>query len=473
MKIFLLITFIMILPITSIAQNSKDVIEKGIVIPSRSKVFVRFDTDKIFIDIGQNPTDYILIPDSSMLLSKRHGVNIYSHPLNPLNYSYDKSAIVFTVDPISELVSSTFDEITGTFSFENLVGSAKRGEPVPESFTGCSEFEEFKDTYNALLPEMENSRKNEIKKQFKRLKSLSFNDEGSTIKGIASIEKDIKKIKDEFDARKNKIDSLKVKLKKVKCNTDVSALTFVLQQSFKELHNAISKTHLEQYKRYENLDKALQLVKGVATEASIVKGGVSWLLRVTYVSIQKGHISHLTVSSYESGFMLSDKDEIVEIVKKEVVKRHLRFRAFQRFIPEVAGGVAYSDIDFIEYATDIDVSGNSIVVESGNQNFKRLTFNAMLNLNLYLRNSNVLPLIQFGAGSNGSYPTFFTGLGFRFNSPPMRRIAISGGVASTWVRTLDKLKVGVVVTSDADLENDLQFQFNWPPKPYIAIQVNF
>ena len=156
-----------------------------------------------------------------------------------------------------------------------------------------------------------------------------------------------------------------------------------------------------------------------------------------------------------------------------MAKKHLRFRRFQVFVPEVAGGVAYSDISFQTFSTDTNSDGQLVVTEAGEEEFRKITFNAMINWNLFITNSPVNPLLQIGTGMNGGFPTFFVGGGFRFSSPPLKRMAVSFGAASTWRKELNELKVGDVISGAADLENDLENVFNWPPKPYIAFQINF
>ena len=102
----------------------------------------------------------------------------------------------------------------------------------------------------------------------------------------------------------------------------------------------------------------------------------------------------------------------------------------------------------------------------------------MVNFNYYMPNSPIHFLYQIGAGINSGIPTIITGFGIRSNINGIKRISISGGIALTWIKELDKLKVGDEVTGTSDIDKDLKFQFSWftkqyTPKSYIGLQYNF
>ncbi len=96
----------------------------------------------------------------------------------------------------------------------------------------------------------------------------------------------------------------------------------------------------------------------------------------------------------------------------------------------------------------------------------------MINFNYYIPNSPIHPLYQIGIGVNSGIPTFITGFGIRSNINGLKRLTVSGGIAMTWVKELDKLKVGNKISGTDDIDKDLKFQFR-QPKPYIGIQYNF
>lgn len=70
-------------------------------------------------------------------------------------------------------------------------------------------------------------------------------------------------------------------------------------------------------------------------------------------------------------------------------------------------------------------------------------------------------------------PTLLTGFGVRSNINGIKRLAISGGVAMTWVKELDELKVGDKITGTDDIDKD--YKFSSAPKfsPYVTLQYNF
>jgi hypothetical protein len=61
----------------------------------------------------------------------------------------------------------------------------------------------------------------------------------------------------------------------------------------------------------------------------------------------------------------------------------------------------------------------------------------------------------------------------RSNINGIKRLAIAGGIAMTWVKELDKLSVGDKISGTDDIDKD--FKYSAAPKftPYIALQYNF
>ncbi len=158
---------------------------------------------------------------------------------------------------------------------------------------------------------------------------------------------------------------------------------------------------------------------------------------------------------------------------KEEVSKIIGVRRFQRFVPEVSVGIAYTDLSFPKYSTNTDASGKDIVAEAGEEKINKLNFTTMINFNWFMTNSPIHPFWQIGIGVNADFPTLLTGIGARLNVTGAKRLALAVGFATTWIKTLDQLKLGDVVSGPADVEKDTKFKFNKKPKPYFGIQYNF
>lgn len=185
-----------------------------------------------------------------------------------------------------------------------------------------------------------------------------------------------------------------------------------------------------------------------------------------------------------SGYKLSDKDEIISSETNEIIKRTVMARKFKRFITEVSTGTAFTFFEYPIYGTTSDSSGiktdNQYIASPEKSSVRNLNITTMVNFNYFIPNSNIHPLFQIGIGVNSGMPTLLSGVGLRLTgigsvskSKESHRVAITGGIAMTWIKELDKLKVGDQVSGTADIENDLKYQFSWPPRLYIGLQYSF
>lgn len=196
-----------------------------------------------------------------------------------------------------------------------------------------------------------------------------------------------------------------------------------------------------------------------------------WYISQKAIAAKEGKISIYTVTIKESGYMLSDSKEIVSIESKEVNKKSLRVRKFQRIVPEVSIGTAFTFFKYNTYGTTSDSSGVLYVASPTENLIRNINITTMINYNYYIHNSPIHPLWQIGLGVNSGIPTLMSGFGLRTKTG-QRRITITGGLAMTWVKELDKLKVGDKISGTDDIDKDLTFQFA-KPTGYIGIQYNF
>jgi len=464
-------------------QRASDVLERGITIKQNQKLFLRYDAGALKYDIAEDhPDNFLTIPDSVLFLPKNIGVNVYIRPLNPLNYSITDE-LTFIPDQIESKATEVYDQISGLLGKmdkksevqnRNLIrGQEKRDQEKPVEYTCKTKLQYLINIYTSIKDKLNSGAdfQKQIIASFQQLKSLSFEEAGNTRDSIDQNGTAISKIKEHFDSIKILLDSLKIQIKKYSCKDPKD--TLIVKHVLTDLLFQVTTEYERQKGRYQNLKKAFDLVDKACKMATVSKDGLEWCVFIKEVEVQRGKISKLIVKINQSGYIWPDSGEMVANLNAEKVKRVVSFRKFNLFIPEVSAGVAYTNLNFPKYSTETDAQGNLVVADAGNENFKRLSINAMLNIVGFIPNSMLHPFFQVGVGVNANYPTILTGIGLRLNFVPLKRLALAFGFASTWIQQLDKLKVGDKVSGEADVSKDLIYQFNWPPKPYIAIQYNF
>lgn len=464
------------------AQKASEVLENGVSIPKGHRLFLKYDLSSKILKVDaakrDQDVDFTTLEDSTIFLARKNAVNIYLRPLNPLNYSYNTETKII-VDPINEAAVTalgTLIDAMGKVAPPKKTppgaGSGnqpKDGATVPKT---CDDFDDIQSDIVDIQKMLSVSQKEKVVKRFEALKNISFADEKSTINALNKEKDDIKIIEDYFGMIEGHINDAQRKVSNYKCEyPDPFTAKFVFNSILKDL--SIAKD--DQKKRLSNLQAAYNLVKEMQEKASIGGGtdDLKWCIPLDEVASKEGKIAIYTITLKESGYKLSDSQEIVGIESNDLNKKSLRIRKFQRFVPEVSVGTAFTFLKYYSYGTTSDESGQQYVGTPTENTIKNLNITTMLNLNYYIPNSPIHPLYQLGLGINSEMPTILTGVGLRSNINGLKRLAISGGIAMTWIKELDKLKVGDKITGTDDIDKD--FKFSSAPKfaPYVSLQYNF
>lgn len=448
------------------SQTSNEVLRDGIAVKKTEKIFIEKAGSVIEYNLANTPNFKPLI-DSSIFLIHKSGVNIHLQMLNPLRFSYDTS-LTLIADPISEAQENAFSSI-----YSRLESVAPRPgaqlAPRDSAINQCQSLKEIVELIAFVSKGLENDQKRRILSVFNQLRDLDFNNKDDVKAKVATIDKDsIQIFRNHFNAINDKLDKIATEIDKFTCQRDDSLITkYVLMQIFKDLKVAFSNKKT----RLDNLEKAMKIIKDVSLSNQL-QGEYSpvWFADPIFVPAPDKKITILTLTINYSGMEVKE-DEIVTTEKRAYIKKVLRFRKFERFVPEISTGIVHSFLAFPKYGTTKNDQGEQIVAHAGEEKFKQWNITGMVNFVYFIEDSKINPLIQIGVGENSDYPTLFTGIGGRFNTGA-RRLAFSFGAATSWIKTLDKLKIGDVVSGTSDIEKDLKFELKLP-KLYIGIQYNF
>lgn len=491
-SIFIFFLIQVSLSLTGYAQKVGDILEKGIPIKAKHAIFLRLnDKDNtLHFETGKTNSNNFDPLKESFFLLHGNGANVFlAPPLNPLSHS-TSTDISFSNDEIdakaSEALGSIIDALaklttsppTPSPNKNVKKKTAKNGDKnvpvvIKDISNPCdSKVLKLKASFEIIASMLKIDKKKELTEVFNILKKAEFKDKVVTKSEIELAKTKYTLIETYYAEIGTKIDQVKIDMKEYETCTpappDNFIKIFVMNQIIKQEQEV-----LDGYMTaLKNLDNIYTLVKKVFDAAE--GEGKEWQIKLGRVSIEEGKIATYTVTVNTDGYTLSeDNKEITKTAKKSVVATNLKFRKIQRIIPEVSAGLAFTYLKFPKYGTNTDTAtGKQIVAFSGNDEFKRMNFTVMLNFNYYIPNSPVHPFWQVGIGATAGYPTFFTGFGGRINIA-MKRLAVSGGFAGTWIKTLSTLKVGDPVSGTADLDKDIKYEFSFPLKPYLGIQYNF
>lgn len=502
-KILITLMCCLIVPAIASAQKAKDILENAEKLKDGTVIFLRYENGELKYSNTKEPTSFISLPDSLYFVTNKTAVNVFIGTLNPLTNTITQE-ISFSADLIdkaedealgaivsllnnlkvvqSEKITQLNSEDDNLLKLKKGFGNNQADSLIDINFNNTKQernklaeelkrFNDIKKNLEKLIAKLEDSKKKRIKKVFTSLKELQYvympdNRETSANDILKASNTEIEAINKEFDNYDDTVKAIATKIEKYPVEEPNS---YVEKFVFSEILSKQVQVIKLQKQRLTNLEKAYKLVK----DAQKVSAATVGYTNIGTIKIAQGKIAHMAIYVNEEGMKLDKDDEMVSIDKKVLLSKIINVRKHQLFVPEVVAGIAYTFLSFPKYAAETDATGNTVVTNAGDENFKKLNITAMINYNLFLPGANVHPFIQIGVGAKSDYPTLLTGLGLRFNGVLGRRLALSGGFASTWIKTLNKLNVGDKVSGTAELEADISHEFKFPLKPYVGVQISF
>jgi hypothetical protein len=439
------------------AQKASDVIENGIHVKKGQKIFLMYDHDEnvMKFDVNTTPKDYTTLPDSTFFLVEKNGSNVYILPFNPIVYSL-KTENKIIVDPINEQAITTLEAMLNIFQ---KTGEGHKLTDSVENKEICNS--NISQALESLIKDLKDNKQKELSENFDQMLGLSFKSEASTIEDLKRIKEKIDGVGNYFSRIEKKIDTLQ--------QTITSANNgFICQYIYTDILKTIGEIKSNQKTRYVLIDSLYKEVSSAQKKYT----DWGWMVPLKEVPSVNGKISIFTVTLNKKNYKTSSETFVSSTESTLLTKKTLRIRKFQRFVPEVSIGTAYTFFQYPVYGIR-DSAGQNYISSSGENFINNLKFTAMVNFNYFIPHSPLHPFWQIGIGVNAEVPTLLTGFGIRSNINGLRRFALSGGIALTWIKQLNTLQVGDPVKGTSDIDNDLKYSFSWPPKPYIGIQYNF
>lgn len=532
MKTLLILLIFICSATVCLAQSAKDELENGYKLNSAEKLFLRFSEDgKMKISADERFANPLTFQDSTLFLVPNVGVNVYMRPVNPLKgtthhdmtvindtsteaaenalsamlsvintavelkmenaFSGDLNlanafsefgeeqalqalkSMIESYKPSVELIDTTalnkLLEKSPKDSLKIILNQVKTLTEIVDSNTVYvdnfkKEANSLKDTFEAINDSIQKKRQQEVEELFKQLNALDFKSKVPTVASLAAIETKLKSLNAHYAKIENMLESERSKLKKRM--VPLNYLSGIVLNEMEEVKDG-------QYKIVKEFEELFKMVNTYAKQAAYGADGVDWVVPLGALAAEKGKISTFSIELKSGKYTFDEgKNSITEVTPSSLGKHSFKVKRFQRFVPEVVYGTAYTFIEYPVYGTTQDESGNQVVEQSGNERINNLNITGLLNFNYFLSNSAIHPLVQIGLGINNEIPTLLAGGGIRVHINNTR-FAITGGMALTWVKKLSELSEGDTVSGTADIDEDLTFQFNWPPKPYVGLQFKF
>jgi hypothetical protein len=147
-------------------------------------------------------------------------------------------------------------------------------------------------------------------------------------------------------------------------------------------------------------------------------------------------------------------------------------RRYSSLTPEIGVGAVFATVTQPVFGTAQNATGQMIVAKKPD---KSVSVSPTVLVNFVCRCGTGLltPMAQIGAAASKDVPGILLGGGVRLFGLSKGDIAVGGGAMFAWVKDLQKLKVGDVITGTNDINSDLSFNSRPKVGGYFAIQYKF
>lgn len=227
--------------------------------------------------------------------------------------------------------------------------------------------------------------------------------------------------------------------------------------------NKVQKETSSEKGLFKDIKSCYELLEKSTEQKSNVPEGY---IKIRDVNFKEGKEIQTDIEITEINFDVDYKLDGEQVVYSSTIK----IRKSDIIVPSVSAGIFYSNSQVIDYGVSNDGAGSLEVSEENYRDNMALTA-SFLNLNFDVRSRYFSPLIQIGIDPTKERPFMLFGTGF---SIPAFHFSITGGAVWTWQKSLTDLNTGATVGSSAELERDLDYNFNYVPLGgYIGIQWNF
>ncbi len=147
-------------------------------------------------------------------------------------------------------------------------------------------------------------------------------------------------------------------------------------------------------------------------------------------------------------------------------------RRYSLLVPEIGTGAVFGTIKKPTYGTGKNAAGETIVTRAADTSIS-VNPSLMVNFVCHCSAGALAPMFQMGSSASKDLPALLVGGGLRLFGLRKGDISIGGGAMFAWVKDLQKLKPGDVVTGMTDINADLGYSARPKLGGYFAIIYKF
>jgi len=181
---------------------------------------------------------------------------------------------------------------------------------------------------------------------------------------------------------------------------------------------------------------------------------------------------NVTVKIANVTLKVDDLSSALTIAQEDAGSAAFTVRRYNAFAPEIGVGAVFGFVTRPKYGTGKNQAGDTIVARVPDDQVS-VDPSVLVNFVCRCAAGAFAPMVQIGASTSKDLPAILVGGGLRLFGAGKGDVAIGGGLMLAWVKDLQTLKEGDVVTGTKDIEADLGYGARPRPRGYFGIQYKF
>jgi hypothetical protein len=193
----------------------------------------------------------------------------------------------------------------------------------------------------------------------------------------------------------------------------------------------------------------------------------------TEVTPTAAQLQNVTVKATTIGLRVDTVTSGLSVNREDAGSAALAVRRYSALAPEVAVGAVFGFLTQPKYGTAQNAAGQTVVARVPNG---EVAITPGLMVNFACRcgaGPFVAPMFQLGTSIAKDTPALLVGGGIRLFGAGPGDVGLAGGALIGWVKDLQELSEGDVITGTKDIEADLGFDQKPQVKGYFTIQYKF
>jgi hypothetical protein len=195
-------------------------------------------------------------------------------------------------------------------------------------------------------------------------------------------------------------------------------------------------------------------------------------LNATAITPTPQQMQNVTVKVVSINFNYDPTSGSLTIANQDAGSVTFSVRRYSLLTPEIGTGAVFGTIKTPSYGTGKNAAGQTIVTKVPDNSIS-VNPSLMVNFVCHCSAGALAPMLQMGTSVSKDLPALLVGGGLRLFGLGSGDISISGGGMFAWVKDLQKLQPGDVITGTADITADLGYSAKPKLGAYFAVLYKF